>query len=134
MAEKFDFWNDHSETFLTMAYLWDRRKPLDNPDGCGRKTGDCGDTVTIYLAIDKEGTITSLNFELEGCIHTNACCNALAELVEGKKAEDCWDIKPEDIIDFLQTLPEDHYHCAELTVGAFYLALADYEEKRKKAN
>ncbi|WP_457576057.1 iron-sulfur cluster assembly scaffold protein [Desulfomarina sp.] len=133
MAEKFDFWNDHSETFLTMAYLWDRRKPLENPDGYGRKTGDCGDTVTIYLAIDRD-TITSLNFELEGCIHTNACCNGLAVLVEGKKVEDCWDIKPENIIDFLQTLPEDHYHCAELTVGAFYLALADSGSKRKSEN
>ncbi len=133
MAEKFDFWNDHSETFLKMAYLWDRRKTLDNPDGYGKKTGDCGDTVTIYLAI-ADDTITSLNFKLDGCIHTNACCNGLAELVEGKKVEDCWDTKPDDVIDFLQTLPEDHYHCAELVVGAFYLALTDSASKGKSEN
>ncbi|BCL59480.1 iron-sulfur cluster assembly scaffold protein [Desulfomarina profundi] len=133
MTEKFDFWNDHSETFLEMAYLWERRKPLNNPDGYGRKTGDCGDTITIYLAIEND-TIISLNFQLDGCIHTNACCNGLAVLVEGKKTEDCWQVKPEDVIDFLQTLPEDHYHCAELATGAFYLALSDYEEKRKAGN
>jgi nitrogen fixation NifU-like protein len=133
MAEKFDFWNDHSETFLEMAYLWDRRKSLDNPDGYGRKTGDCGDSIAIYLAIEND-TVTVFNFELEGCLHTNACCNGLAVLAEGKKVEDCWDLKPEDIIGFLQTLPRDHYHCAELTTGTFYLALADYTEKKKKGN
>jgi hypothetical protein len=35
-----------------------------------------------------------------------------------------------DIICFLETLPEDHHHCAELTAGAFCLALADYNERK----
>ena len=130
MMKHFDFWQDHSDTFLTMAYLWDRRKAMEEPDGYGRKTGICGDTVAIYLAI-VEGVIGGVNFELDGCINTNACCNALAALVEGKKAEQSWDITPTDIISFLETLPKDHYHCAELTVGTFYLALANYEKKRE---
>jgi len=129
MAKKFDFWQDHSDTFLTMAYLWDRRKPLEQLDGYGRKTGDCGDTVTIYLAI-KDGEISQVNFELEGCMNTNACCNALANLVEGKKVEEAWDITPGDLITYLETLPSDHDHCAELTVGTFYLALADSGERK----
>jgi nitrogen fixation NifU-like protein len=28
------------------------------------------------------------------------------------------------VADFLKTLPADHFHCAELAVGALYLALA----------
>jgi len=40
--------------------------------------------------------------------------------------EESWDISPQDIIEFLETLPVDHHHCADLTVGTFYLALADY--------
>lgn len=125
MEQPFDFWNDHSDTFLTMAYLWDRRKAMVQPDGYGRKTGDCGDTITMYLAI-KNGGISQINFELEGCINTNACCNALADLIEGKTLEQAWEVTPHDIIGLLETLPLDHHHCAELTIGTFYLALADY--------
>ncbi len=130
MTRQFDFWQDHSDTFLTMAYLWDRRKAMSQPDGCATKRGDCGDTITMYLAL-KNADIHEIAFELEGCIHTNACCNALAVLVEGKEVSQAWEISPADIIAFLETLPTDHHHCAELTVGAFYLALANCHEGDK---
>lgn len=101
---------------------------MEKPDGYGKKTGDCGDTITMYLSVE-DGVIREVNFELDGCINTNACSNALAALVEGKKVEQGWDVSPSDLIDFLETLPEDHHHCAELAIGTFYLALADYNEK-----
>jgi nitrogen fixation NifU-like protein len=124
MAEKFDFWQDHSEQFLVMAYLWDRRMALAHPDGVGSKTGDCGDTITMYISV-KKGLVERLTFELSGCINTSACSNAVAVLVEGKTLEQCWNVGPADVIDFLETLPEDHHHCAELAVGTLYLVLAD---------
>jgi nitrogen fixation NifU-like protein len=34
------------------------------------------------------------------------------------------------VADYLEPLPEDHFHCAELAVGAFYLALADSQRPR----
>ncbi|MBB1094536.1 iron-sulfur cluster assembly scaffold protein [Rhodopseudomonas palustris] len=125
MKSTFDFWQDHSDQFLVMANLWDRRTAMENPDAIGRKTGDCGDSITIYLAV-KKGIVEHLSYELEGCINTNACANVLAVLVEGKPVEFCWNVTPADIIDYLQTLPEDHHHCAELAVGTLYLALADW--------
>lgn len=125
MKKPFDYWQDHSETFLIMANLWDKRKTVNQPDGYGKKTGDCGDTVTVYLSI-KDGVIVEINYELQGCTNTNACCNALAALAEQKKVEQAWEITPKDIIDLLETLPVDHHHCAELTIGTFYLALADW--------
>jgi nitrogen fixation NifU-like protein len=36
------------------------------------------------------------------------------------------------VADYLQTLPADHFHCAELAVGAFYKALADYQQNGNK--
>ena len=77
MADEFDFWNDHSIEYLGMAYMWDRRKKLENPDGFGEKTGDCGDTITMYLDV-KDGLLRQLCFELDGCINTNACTNVVA--------------------------------------------------------
>lgn len=128
MKKEFDFWQDHSDTFLTMAYLYDRQEVIDKPDGYGSKTGDCGDTITIYLQI-QNGCIKQLRFKLEGCLNTNACCNALAQLIEGKPLEKSWDITPSQLIDYLETLPSDHHHCAELTVGTYYLALASVKKE-----
>ena len=127
---QFDFWQDHSTTFLSMAYLWERRKPMPMPDGYGTKTGDCGDTISMYLSIRCE-RIAAITFELQGCINTSACCNALAVLAEGRTVVEGWEVAPRDVIDFLETLPDDHHHCAELAVGTFYLALADYNERKK---
>ncbi len=106
---------------------------MEKPDGYGMKTGDCGDTITMYLSV-KDGVILELNFELEGCLNTNASSNALAMFVEGKKVEQGWEVTPQDIISYLETLPDDHHHCAELAVGTFYLALADYNEKIKESS
>lgn len=129
--DEFDFWQDHSDTFLTMAYLWDRRHGVEDADGYGKKTGDCGDTITMYLTIS-ENVVTGVNFELDGCMNTNASSNALAQLAEGKTPKQCWAISPDEVIDFLQTLPLDHYHCAELAVGTFYLALTDFAERQRE--
>ena len=69
---------------------------IKRPDGYGKRTGDCANTV--------------------------------AELTEGKKVEAAWEITPENVIDYLETLPPENHHCAELAVGAFYLALSNYQE------
>lgn len=122
MTGTFDFWQDHSERFLLMAYLYERNIKMADPDGMASKTGVCGDSVTVYLKV-KNGIVHQFSYELQGCLHTNACCNVLAEMIEGQSLEKCWQVSPEDVINDLQTLPEDHFHCAELAVGTLYLAL-----------
>ena len=128
MAENnFDFFQDHSLQYLEMALRSDRRAQLKNPDGYGKRTGVCGDTVEFYLQV-RQDTIQYLSFLTNGCINTTACCNAVAQLVEGEPVEEAWSITPEDVITYLETLPADHVHCAELSVGALYLALSNYQE------
>ena len=127
MAErKFDFWRDHSLNYLQMAFGYDRNEGLENPDGFGRRTGECGDTVEMFIGI-KGGRIQSVFYNTDGCINTNACANAVSHLAEGKTIDEGWEITPENVIEFLETLPEGNYHCAELAVGAFYAALAHYQ-------
>jgi nitrogen fixation NifU-like protein len=128
--EKFDFWQDHSIKYLEMALKTDRMEPLENPDGEGRHTGECGDTVTMFLKL--RGTaIAQVAFQVQGCMNTVAGANAVAELIEGKPIEDAWELTPERVIDFLETLPKAHHHCAELAVGALYRALADVRSKQR---
>ena len=129
MTEKpFNFWQDHSDQYLEMAFRSDRRGTIAHPDGYGRRTGECGDTVEIFVSV-REGRIESVMFELDGCMNTNACANTVARMAEGRQVSEAWEIRPEHVVETLQTLPPGHYHCAELVVGAFYRALADHNEK-----
>ena len=127
---KFDFWQDHSLRYLEMAYRNDRRAVIACPDGYGKRTGDCADTVEIYLTVCN-GRIQSVAYQTDGCMNTNACANTLAELAEGRNVEEAWEITAEDVISYLETLPPQHTHCAELAVGALYLALANYQELKR---
>jgi nitrogen fixation protein NifU and related proteins len=126
----FDFWQDHSIQFLEMAFRTDRREIIKNPDGYGKRTGVCGDTVQLFLTI-RDNRIQSISFDTDGCMNTNACCNTLVHLAEGKTIEEAWKITPEAIVNYLETLPLENTHCAELTAGALYLALANYHEVKK---
>ena len=129
--KKTDFWQHHSLHFLEMAFRNDRRERVAQPDGYGKRTGECGDTVEIYLTIDS-GRIRSVSYETNGCMNTNACANTVAELAEGRKTEDAWELTSEDVVAYLETLPPENTHCAELAVGAFYLALTKWQEFQRQ--
>ena len=122
-----DFLNDHSLAFIEMALSTDRIERVTHPDGYGKRTGDCGDTAEFFLTCKNNTILESISFCVQGCLNTTACCNTVAKLATGKAIEAAWCISPEQVKHFLETLPEDHFHCAELAVGAFYLALVDLE-------
>jgi nitrogen fixation NifU-like protein len=126
----FNFWEDHSIKYLEMAFRQEKRERLDHPDGYGKRSGDCGDTVEMFLQI-RNRRVQSVSFNIEGCMNTNACCNTVAHLVEGKSVAEAWGITPENVVDYLQTLLPENYHCAELAVGALYLALSDYQKNQR---
>ena len=119
-----DFLRDHSLNYIEMALKTDRIERVTHPDGYGKRTGDCGDTVEFFLNCE-DNILQSVSFCVQGCMNTTACCNTVAGFVKGKTIESAWNISPEQVENFLETLPEDHFHCAELAVGALYLALAD---------
>lgn len=126
----FNFWQDHSSNYLKMAFSYDRCERITNPDCYWKRTGDCGDTIEIFLTMRKD-LIQRVSFDTEGCRNTIACCNTIAHLTEGKSCQAAWEITPEDVIDFLETLPLENHHCAKLAVGAFYLALTNYQERKR---
>ena len=127
-----NFWMNHSEEFLEMATDGSFNERLFKPDGYGKNLGDCGDTVEIFLHV-KEGLIIDAAFDIDGCVNTYACANTVANKVRGITLEEAWDLTPETVIDYLKTLPEANHHCAELAVGALYLALSDVEKKNSSA-
>ena len=122
---------EHTQIFLEMAFRTDRQKILAHPSGVGRNRGTCRDRIEIQVAI-QAGVIQEVAYQLDGCLNSNACANAVAEMVEGHAVTAAWALKPEMVAAFLQSLPADHFHCAELAVGAFYKALADYQQTGAK--
>lgn len=127
--KEFSFWQDHSLKYLEMAFRREKEGRLAHPDGYGKRTGDCGDTVEVYLNVNKS-IIEEIAYQINGCINTNACTNAMIQMAENAPVDEAWAITPEKIAEYLETLPENHKHCSELAVGALYQALADYNKKR----
>ena len=125
--KKFDFWQDHSMHYLEMAYRMDKIERIETPDGYGKRKGQCGDTIEMFLGMDGD-VIRSVSFIADGCLNTRACANTVALLAEKKNINEAWELSPEHVINFLETLPADETHCAELAVGAFYRALSNFSE------
>ena len=124
---KSNFSSEPSANYIEMATRTDKRRLIKNPDGYGKRTGVCGDTVEVFLIV-RHHRIHKVFFVSDGCINTHACANAVAFLTEGKSVAEAWEITSEKVIRFLETLPEENTHCAELAVGALYLALVNFQE------
>jgi nitrogen fixation protein NifU and related proteins len=123
--------NEHSANFQEMVSRVERYGELEKPDGYGKRVGDCGDTIEMYLSI-QASQVRMVTFRVAGCAHTVACGNTVSMLMEGRSLSDAWRLTPENVSDYLQTLPADHFHCAELAVGAFYNALADHNRRLRE--
>ena len=57
---------------------------LDDADGYTKLTGPCGDTVEIWIKVDK-GYISDISFITDGCNNAIACCSIATELAKGKR-------------------------------------------------
>lgn len=128
MDEKaLEFWRRHSNNFIEMALREEKQERLLNADGYGKCSRECGDTLEIFLTM-RNDLVHSASFHTEGCIYTVACANTVVRMVEGKPAQNAWAVTPRQIIDFLETMPQKEYHCAELAVQTLRLALLDLNQ------
>ena len=128
MTEKeFNFWQDHSTAYLDMVFSSDHVEVIANPDGYAKQKSDCGDTIELFLVL-KNQNIARVGHSISGCQNTYACANTVAHLVEGQPVRCAWEITPQQVADFLETLSTEHFHCAELAVHTLQLALANLDE------
>jgi nitrogen fixation NifU-like protein len=102
---------------------------LPAPDACAIVQGWCGDTMEIYLMLEKT-RIKKVTFMTDGCGPSVACGSMLTILVHGMSLAEAGAIKPEDLIIALGGLPEESVHCAELAVSALQQAIADRDVSR----
>jgi nitrogen fixation NifU-like protein len=105
---------------------------MDNPDGYGRITGSCGDTMEIFLRFEDE-TVTEATFQTNGCGSSTVCGSFAAELAHGKNPDEIAQITGETILEILGGLPEQDQHCAFLAAETLQEALGDYMIKQRRA-
>ena len=106
-------WGKPSNFTISHSYLSPRKK-----------------TMEFYLTI-KNGIIEKANFFTDGCGATVATGSQTTLLIEGKNIEYAEKLKPEDINDALHGLPEDHKHCAELSVRTLQRSIEKYKYKKR---
>jgi len=110
-------------------------RKIENPDGCAKVKGPCGDTMEVYIKINEE-TISECTFQTDGCGTTIACGSIATELTEGKSfTQALASVGSSEILKKLGGLPEADVHCALLAAETLRRALADYlyqKRARKK--
>ena len=109
---------DHATNPRNMGYM-------EDADGFAQMTGQCGDTMQIWLKINS-GVVTDATFMTDGCSNAIASCSMVTELVKGKVAAESRNIEQQDILDALGGLPEEGEHCAILAAKTLKAAIEDY--------
>ncbi len=103
---------------------------LDHPSSSATLTGSCGDTIIIYLLIEKDRIITA-RFETTGCGSSQVSGEVACEYAEGKTVEQAGMLDGKDVLDILGGLPEENEHCAYLAAETLREAVRAYLEKPK---
>jgi nitrogen fixation NifU-like protein len=97
---------------------------MEDPTGCGRVTGNCGDTMEIFLSL-VGGLVSDASFTTDGCGCSAVCASVACELAIGKELEKVVDVTGETILEVLGGLPEDDIHCAFLAAETLQEAIDD---------
>ena len=101
---------------------------MTSADSFARVTGDCGDSIEIYLQIE-DNRVTDASYFTDGCGTSNICGSFAAELAIGKELDAIADIDGEAVLNAVGRLPEDDRHCADLAAAALQEALSRYMQR-----
>lgn len=99
---------------------------VDNFNGRG-KIGEmgCGDICEITILVEDK-IIKDIKFRVQGCAGAVATSSAVTELAKGKPCDDALKLTDDDVVEFLDGLPEQKKHCSLLGIRALKQAIYDY--------
>jgi nitrogen fixation NifU-like protein len=101
------------------------------PDGFGRVTGLCGDTMEICLKV-RDGKVTNASFWTDGCGPSIASGSMVTEMAKRMNIGEAQRISQHDVLAALDGLPEESEHCALLAANTLKEAIKDYLAFKKE--
>ncbi len=101
------------------------------PDGFGRVTGSCGDTMEIYLKV-RDGRVMNASFQTDGCGPSIASGSTVTEMAKRMNISEAQRISQQDVLAALGGLPEESKHCALLAANTLKEAIKDYLAFKKE--
>ena len=105
-------------------------KPLENDISVSQSyTGPCNDTMSFFLKIEND-IIIKANFITDGCGASVATASQTTMLIEGKTLIYAENLSPQDIDQALKGLPDNHKHCAELSIRTVKKAIKKYKDQK----
>jgi len=87
---------------------------IEDADGIGAiGDPDCGDHLKVYIKIEND-MVKDIKFQIKGCPAAVACASAMTELVMGKTIQEAMLVSDDQIIEYIDGLPEFKIHCSAL--------------------
>jgi nitrogen fixation protein NifU and related proteins len=104
---------------------------MREPDGVGAEEYEgCGDLARFFLRV-RDGRVSEARFQTYGCGPTIAAASAASELVTGRTVDELLSLKPQEIEDAVDGLPEDRKHAADVVAGALRAAALDVLRRQR---
>lgn len=113
---------------------------IENPDGLGEHGSvACGDALRFTFRVRRDETdplrdvITEARYLTFGCTSAIAASEALCCILEGRELTpiEALKITNEDIVTFLDGLPEQKIHCSVMGAEALQAAVFNWAQRRK---
>jgi nitrogen fixation NifU-like protein len=95
---------------------------IQDPDITSEMTGTCGDTMGIYIKIDK-GVVVDAKYQVMGCAGAISAAMAVVDLIKGKDLDYARSINDGTVFKVLQEIPVKKHHCIQLAVKTLHKAL-----------
>jgi len=119
----------YTETVIDHAMNPRNVGELPKPDGYGRFTGSCGDSMEIWLKVENN-QISDIGFMTDGCGTSIASGSMMTDMVKGANINEAEHIASEDILKALGGLPSESRHCALLAENTLKKAINNYRTKQ----
>ena len=104
---------------------------LEDADGYAKLTGDCGDTMEMYIKIHDD-KVVQVGYFTDGCSSSSIAGSFAAELATGKGFTEVLDLRGQDVLSEIGRFPEAEEHCAHLAVRTLQEALNSYLIQKTK--
>ena len=104
---------------------------LEDASQISELTGQCGDTMKIYLKMEND-LIKDAKIQVLGCPGAVASAMAAIDMIKGKTLDEALKITDRDIFRELEDIPDQKQHCIRLTNKTIQKAIEEYKSGNGK--